>query len=56
VATEAIFEKQVQTVVGMIHAQPIRTEKVAFLVKYPMLMNYSEHHKIGPVIHREYRL
>jgi len=56
VVTEAIFEKQVQTVVGMVHAQTIRTEKVAFLGKYPVLMNYSEDHKIGPAIHREYRL
>jgi len=30
VATETIFEKPNQTVVGMIHAQLTRTEKVAF--------------------------
>jgi len=30
VATKAIFEKSVQTVVSMIHAQLTRTEKVAF--------------------------
>jgi len=53
VATEAIFVKQVQTVVGMIYAKPIRTEKVG---KYPVLINYSEDHIIGPVIHREYWL
>jgi len=30
VATEAIFEKPNQTIVGMIHAELTRTEKVAF--------------------------
>jgi len=50
------IRKALQTVVGMIHAQPIRTEKVAFLGIYPVLINYSEDHKIGPVIHREYWL
>ena len=43
-ATEAIFVKQVQTVVGMIYAKPIRTEKVG---KYPVLIKYSEDHIIG---------
>jgi len=52
-ATEAKFEKQLQTVVGMIHAQLNRTEKVAFHEKYYVLMNYSQDHKIGHVIRRE---
>jgi len=56
VATEAIFEKLVQTVVGMIHAQFTRAEKAAFHEKYHVLMNHSEGHKIDPVIHREYWL
>jgi len=53
VATEAIFEKPVQTVVGMIRAQLNRSEKVTFNENYHVLMNHSEDHKIGPVIHRE---
>ena len=53
-ATEAIVEKQFQTVVGIIHAQLDRTEKVTFHEKYHVLMNHSEDHKISPVMHREY--
>ena len=49
VAAEAIFEKSVQTVVGMIHAQLTRTEKMAFHEKYHVLMNDSQDRKIGPV-------
>jgi len=40
----------------MIHAQLTRTEKVTFDQQYHMLMNHSEDHKIGPVMHREYWL
>jgi len=35
----------------MIHAQFTRTEKMAFHEKYHVLMNYSEDHKVGPVLH-----
>ena len=31
-------------------------KKVAFHKKYHVMMNHSEDHKIGPVIHREYWL
>jgi len=35
---------EVTTVLGMIHAQLTKTEKVAFPEKYHVLMNYSEGH------------
>jgi len=56
--TEEIFEKPVQTVAGMIHAQLPEPKKVSFGKKYHvlMLMNHSEDHKIGHVIRREYWL
>jgi len=38
--------------VDTIHAQLTRTEKMAFHEKYHALMNYSEDHKIGPVLHQ----
>ena len=53
---EAIFEKPVQTVMGMIREQLTRSEKVAFHEKYHVLMTHSENHKFRPVINREYRL
>ena len=49
-AIKAIFEKPVQTVVGIIHAQPTRIEKVTFHETYHVLMNNSEDHKIGPIL------
>jgi len=52
VATKAIFGKPVQTVVDIIHAQLTRTEKMSFHGRYHVLMNYSEDHKIGPVLHQ----
>jgi len=52
VATKAIFGKPVQTVVDIIHAQLTRTEKTSFHEKDHVLMNYSENHKIGPVLHQ----
>ena len=55
-AAKEIFGRPVQTVVDMIHAQLTRTENLAFYEKYHMLMNDSEDHKIGPVLHREYWL
>jgi len=39
---KTIFGKPVQIVVDMIHAQLIRTEKVAFHEKYRVLMNRSQ--------------
>ena len=51
-ATKAIFGKPVQTVVDIIHAQLTSTVKMAFHEKYHVLMNYSEDHKIGPVLHQ----
>jgi len=56
VAAKAIFGRPVQTIVDMIHAELIRTEKMAFYEKYHMLMNDSEGQKIGPVLHQEYWL
>jgi len=52
VATKAIFGRPVQTVVDIIHTQLTRTEKMAFHEKYHVLMNYSEDHKIVPVLHQ----
>jgi len=52
VATKAIFGKPVQTVADIIRAQLTRTEKIAFHEKYHVLMNYSEDHKIGPLLHQ----
>jgi len=48
--TEVVFEKPVQTDVGMIHAQLIRIEKVAFHEKYHVLVNHDRY--IVPVIRR----
>jgi len=52
VATKAIFGKPVPTIVDIIHAQLTRIEKMAFHEKYHVLMNYSEDHKIGPMLHQ----
>ena len=51
---EAIFEKPVQTVVGMIHAQLTRTEEVSFREKYHVLINLSKEYNFCPVIRRDY--
>jgi len=53
VATKAIVGKPAQTVVDIIHPQLTRTEKMAFDEKYHVLMNHSESHKIGPLLHQE---
>jgi len=46
------YSKSQFIVVGMIRVQLTRSEKVAFHEKYHVLMNRSEDHKIGTVLHQ----
>jgi len=54
VAPKTLFGKPVQTDVDMIHAQLTRTKKMAFHENCHVLMNHSQHRKLGPVLHQEY--
>ena len=52
---EVIFDKSILIHKGRIRAQHIRTERVPFSEKHHVRKNHFEDHKIGLVIHREYR-